>query len=452
MSHGRPSSATSRVFVILLGGALTVSVIVTAVLMWDSRRAEYRRTERATQALAVAIAAAPETAEALAGPIESERVTALQQRMSELRRDVGVSYVTVMDARGRRFTHPDAEEIGKRYRGTIPDGPERFTERWTGTLGPSIRTIAPVAGPSGSTIGWVSVGITVTSVAQEISREIPLALAVSGAFAVTGGVAAFGAGRITRRITGDLSAEAVRDAIISHDSLRTLSESLRAQTHEHANRLHAAIALLELGRKDEAVEMLAATAHRSQELADLVAAPDALEPAVSALIVGKTAQAAERGVSIAVDIDPELPDLPIGAMELVSVIGNLLDNAIDAAATSSIRSREVALRMRAGAPGEGVIDVSDSGDGFSGEARSGMFEWGVSTKRSSTDREVEGRGVGLALVARIVHECGGTIIARESPTTFTVRLPSVRTERSPRRAASTAALATSPGSPPEAHP
>nr|WP_234037197.1 ATP-binding protein [Leucobacter sp. L43] len=139
-------------------------------------------------------------------------------------------------------------------------------------------------------------------------------------------------------------------------------------------------------------------------------------------------------------------------MELISVIGNLLDNAIDAAATSSIRSREVALRMRAGAPGEGVIDVSDSGDGFSGEARSGMFEWGVSTKRLSTDREVEGRGVGLALVARIVHECGGTIIARESPTTFTVRLPSARTERSPRRAASTAAPATPPGSPPEARP
>lgn len=437
MSHGRPPSATSRVFAILLVGVLTVSVVVTALLIWDSRRAEYRRTERTTQALAVAIASAPETAIALAEPIGSERVAALQKRMSELRRNIGVSYITVMDARGTRFTHPDPEEIGKSYRGTIPDRLERYTERWTGTLGPSIRTIAPVVVPSGATLGWVSVGITVSSITQEISREIPLALAVSGAFAGIGGIAAFGARRVTRRITGDLSAEAVRDALISHDSLRTLSESLRAQTHEHGNRLHAAVALLELGRQDEAIDMLAATAHRSQELADLVTAPDALDPAVSALIVGKTAQAAERGVTVTVDIEPELPSIPLGTMELVSVIGNLMDNAIDAAASSSMRSCAVAIRVHSGAHGEVLIDVSDSGDGFASGARKRMFEWGVSTKRTPTDREAEGRGVGLALVARIVSECGGTIVAREAPTTFSVRLPSSGIRRAARSSSTT---------------
>ncbi|MEJ6489962.1 ATP-binding protein [Leucobacter sp. USCH14] len=423
MSHGRSRSATSRVFVVLMCGVLAVSVIVTALLMWDSRRAEYRHTERTTRALAVAVAAAPETAEALADPIGSSRVDALQEHVSHLRRDIGVSYITVMDASGTRFTHPDPAEIGKRYRGTIPVEAASFTERWTGTLGPSIRTIAPVVDRSGATIGWVSVGITVSSIAQEILREMPLVFAVSGAFAAVGGLAALAGRRITRRITGDLSAEAVREALISHDSLRTLSESLRAQTHEHGNRLHAAIALLELGRRDEAIDMLAATAHRSQELADLVAAPDALDHAVSAVIVGKTAQAAERGVTLAADIAPELPDLPLGTMELVSVVGNLLDNAIDAAAASNSRSRTVELRMRAGAQGEVLIDVSDSGDGFGVEDRSSMFDWGVSTKRVPPGREAEGRGVGLALVERIVRECGGSIAVREAPTTFSVRLP-----------------------------
>ncbi|MEV8338353.1 ATP-binding protein [Leucobacter sp. NPDC077196] len=445
MSHEGRSSATSRVFAILMAGVLAVSVIVTALLMWDSRRAEYRHTERTTQALAIAIASAPETAIALSERLESERVALMQEHVSELRRDVGVSYITVMDRDGTRFTHPDPEQIGKRYRGTIPDAPHRLTERWTGTLGPSVRTIAPVTESSGATVGWVSVGITVSSIAEKISDEIPLALAVSGTFAVIGGFAAFAARRVTRRITGDLSAEAVRDALISHDSLRSLSESLAAQTHEHGNRLHAAIALLELGRQDEAIDMLAATALRSQELADVVAAPEALDPAVSALIVGKTAQAAERGVSVAVDIAPELPKLALGAMELVSVIGNLMDNAIDAAASSKFRPRVVELRMHPGERGHVQLTVSDSGEGFTLEARRRMFDWGVSTKQAHPGREAEGRGVGLALVHRIVGDCGGTIVAHEAPTTFVVRLPRSDTGRtaSPAPAPSSGAISAS---------
>ncbi|SDQ34619.1 Histidine kinase-, DNA gyrase B-, and HSP90-like ATPase [Leucobacter chromiiresistens] len=404
-------------------GVLAVSVIVTALLLWDSRRAEYRHSERTTRALAIALASAPHTARALTEPPGSAAAMDAQERVSRLRRDIGVSYITVMDAFGTRLTHPDPTQIGRHYRGTIPDEAEPFTERWTGTLGPSIRTIAPVADASGRTIGWVSVGITVSSIAQEISREIPLVLAVSGAFAAVGAVAALAGRRITRRITGDLSAEAVREALVSHDSLRTLSESLRAQTHEHANRLHAAIALLELGRPDEAIEMLAATASRSQALADLVDAPEELDPVVRAVIVGKTAQASERGVSVAVDIAPALPQLPLGTMELVSVVGNLMDNAIDAAAASSVTPRAVDLRMAGGAPGEVLIEVSDSGDGFGAEARRSMFDWGVSTKRVAPHRAGEGRGVGLALVDRIVREGGGSIAVGEAPTTFSVRLP-----------------------------
>lgn len=428
MRHFGSRSATSRVFLVLMCAVLAVIVIVTALLMWDSRRAEYRHAERTTRALAIALASAPYTARALAEPSSSADAIDVRERVSRLRQDIGVSYITVMDASGTRLTHPDPEQIGGRYRGTIPDEAVPLTERWTGTLGPSVRTIAPVADDSGRTVGWVSVGITVGSIAQEISREVPLVLVVSVAFAAVGAVAALAGRRITRRITGDLSADAVREALVSHDSLRTLSESLRAQTHEHGNRLHAAIALLELGRRDEAIEMLAATASRSQALADLVDAPDALDPAVRAVIMGKTAQASERGVSVAVDLAATLPELPLGTMELVSVIGNLMDNAIYAAASSSTRPRTVDLRLGVEAPGRVLIEVSDSGDGFGAEAGSAIFDWGVSTKQVAPQRAAEGRGVGLALVDRIVRESGGSIAVAEGPTTFSVRLPLRRPE------------------------
>ena len=427
MGHRSTPSATSRVFVILIGGVVIVSVAVTALLVWDSRRAEYRETERTTQALALALSDAPTTAAALASPIGSEPVAELQNRMSRLSREADVSYITVMDARGTRFTHPDRAEIGATYRGTIPDAPRMLTERWTGTLGPSVRSIAPVSAPSGETIGWVSVGITVDTIGTNVLRDLPVVFAVTLVFALVGLAAALAGRRITRRITGDLSADAVRDALVSHDSLRTLSESLRAQTHEHGNRLHAAVALLELGRTEEAIEMLAETSRRSQAMVDRVTAPASIEPAVSALIVGKTAQAAERGVGLEADLAPDAPHTALAAIELVSIIGNLLDNAIDAAASGTVRPRAVRLSI-SGATTTGArglrIRVADSGDGIDGEVRERLFEWGVSTKPTPEGREADGRGVGLALVARIVREAGGVLTVNDAPTTFEVRLPS----------------------------
>ncbi len=114
------------------------------------------------------------------------------------------------------------------------------------------------------------------------------------------------AGRLTRRIAGDLPASAVRDAVSSYESVRTLGEALRAQTHEHGNRMHTAVALIELGRGDEAVELLTETARSSQALVDQVVARDG-DPTVAALLLGKASQAKERGVEWRTDMQPGIP-------------------------------------------------------------------------------------------------------------------------------------------------
>ncbi|MER7151625.1 histidine kinase, partial [Streptomyces lydicus] len=119
------------------------------------------------------------------------------------------------------------------------------------------------------------------------------------------------------------------------DSVRGFAEALRSQAHEAANRLHAVVSLIELGRAEEAVEFATAELELAQALTDQVVGAVA-EPVLAALLLGKAAQANERGVELVLTPDSRIDDglLPPGlpARDLVTVLGNLLDNAIEAAA------------------------------------------------------------------------------------------------------------------------
>ena len=116
------------------------------------------------------------------------------------------------------------------------------------------------------------------------------------------------------------------------DSARGLAESLRSQAHEAANRLHSVISLIELGRTDKALTFATAELAQAQELTDLVGAVD--EPVLTALLLGKAAEASERGVKLEVDPASTVPEGAVPARDLVTIIGDLLDNAIDAATAS----------------------------------------------------------------------------------------------------------------------
>ncbi len=235
--------------------------------------------------------------------------------------------------------------------------------------------------------------------------------------AAIGAAAAWLARRLTRRIAGDLPASAVRDAVSSYESVRTLGEALRAQTHEHGNRMHTAVALIELGRGDEAVELLTETARSSQELVDQVVARDG-DPTVAALLLGKASQAKERGVQWRTDMQPGIPRTALGPVDAVSLVGNLIDNGIDAAAAGP-EPRWVEVAMAQSSGGDIVLTFRDSGEGVPPELHDRVFEHGFSTKPAGA----EGRGVGLALVRAIVDASGGTVELAGPPTTFRVTLP-----------------------------
>lgn len=411
-------STASRVFLVLLIAAVLLGALVAVFLVVEAQRATHSEAERATSVAAVSVAASPLVIDALESGDAAAATRVLEPYVMDIVDTAALDFITTMTPSGVRLTHPDTEQIGRLYLGTIPASPRTLTEVFTGTLGPSVRTIVPVlSSDDGELIGWVSAGVTTESISETLLRRLPLTLGITVGLVVLGALGAWAARRTTRRIAGDLPPGQVRDAVASYESLRTLGEALRAQTHEHGNRMHTAVALLELGRTDEAIEILTETSRQSQSLVDQVTARRAGDPAVGALLLGKASQAKERGIDWRVRIEPDTPRSPLSPVESVAVVGNLIDNAMDAAAHGAERWVEVVLEPSAD---RGIVlRVSDSGGGVPPELHDRIFTNGFSTKPA----DAHGRGVGLALVRSIVIGAGGTIAVSSDPTSFHVVLP-----------------------------
>ncbi len=417
----RAPSAASRVFFVFLGAVVAVAAVVGVALVVVALADERREAETLTLAVARSLASDPAVADAVAAG-GTDATDVLQPIAVSVMTETPIDFVTIMTPGGIRLTHPDPAQIGLPYLGTIAGAAAGgvVLEEFTGTLGPSVRAVVPVLRGE-RVVGLVAAGVTVQSVAGELWGRIPAILGLTAALVAIGAVAAWLARRLTRRVAGDLPASAVRDAVSSYESVRTLGEALRAQAHEHGNRMHTAVALIELGRGAEAIELLTERTRESQQLVDRMSPLRDGEPAVEALLLGKASQASELGVGWSVEIDDDAPRSALGAVDAVSVVGNLIDNAIDAAAAGA-EPRWVRVRIEpSGTPAEAsvAISVSDSGPPIPTEVRARMFERGFSTKPAGPS----GRGVGLALAHDIVTASGGGIGLSDSPTTFRVVLP-----------------------------
>ena len=208
------------------------------------------------------------------------------------------------------------------------------------------------------------------------------------------------------------------------DSVRAFAESLRAQAHEAGNRLHTTVSLIELGRGQDAVDFATAELASAQRLTDRVV--DAVgEPVLAALLLGKSATAHERGVRLEIDPGTAVVATGIPSGELVTIVGNLLDNAIDAALAGE-PPREV--HVAAWVDQDRLeIQVEDSGPGLTEQQLPRVFERGWTTKETAAVDGVPtgvGRGLGLALVDQAVRRNGGSVTVRPGPgAQFSVSLP-----------------------------
>ncbi|MER7780240.1 sensor histidine kinase [Streptomyces sp. NPDC096191] len=185
------------------------------------------------------------------------------------------------------------------------------------------------------------------------------------------------------------------------DSTRGLIDALRAQDHEHANRMHTLLGLLELGMYDDAVEFVGEVVGDHRVTAEQIT-ERIQDPLLAALLVGKATVAAERGVTLWVSDRTRLPDRLVDPRGLVTIVGNLVDNALDATAGTPHARVEVELRAQGRAA---TLRVRDTGPGIPAEHRELVFTAGWSTKEPPAHRR---RGIGLSLVRRLAERQGGS--------------------------------------------
>ncbi|MCB5275786.1 Sensor histidine kinase DcuS [Arthrobacter sp. SO5] len=564
-------SIARRLFVAHLLFVLALTAIVGTAAFVDARDHAYDEAGRRMAGIATAVADNPQVLQAADAANPS---ALLQPYALKVMQDADADFITIMATDRTRWTHPRDEELGRPYIGSVDAAlnGQVFTEITAGTLGPSVRTIAPVKDPDGSVRALVAAGVTVRTVDIAVSGRLPALLAISLALLAGGSVASWLLGRYLRRVTRGWGPEqlaqlfayyesvlhSVREGVILVDSrgnvvmyndqaaallglapqssdggppelrssaggqkapslaelplapslkelfesgrtahdeihltgsrvlvvnqgpavgpgpasgrqraavsgtpvfgtvatirdrteieslgseletMRTLSDALRAQTHEHANRLHTIVSLMELGRSTEALEFATQDLELSQRLTDdLVSSID--EPVLGALIMGKAAEAHERGVELILNTAGSAAVTGLAVQDLVAILGNLLDNAIDAAAEAPApKLVELTVETAAGAL---RITVEDSGPGIDPEAVEEIFRHGFSTKAAGPS----GRGLGLALVRQAVHRLGGSMtITSPAGALFHVTLPTAPAARAVPDRTDPATAATTP--------
>ena len=197
-------------------------------------------------------------------------------------------------------------------------------------------------------------------------------------------------------------------------------DNLRIMRHEQLNRMTTLSGLLHMGHYDEAIRYIQAQSEHAQELLDFISSRFS-SPTLCGLLLGKAARAREKGVALSFDPACQLarPLPSLIESELISIIGNLLDNAIEATQRAELPHEPVEVLIQLNAR-ELMIEVADRGIGIDPAIRDHIFERGITTKTRGD------HGIGLYLIEHYVTQAGGTIeVADNSPrgAIFTLFIP-----------------------------
>jgi two-component system CitB family sensor kinase len=201
-----------------------------------------------------------------------------------------------------------------------------------------------------------------------------------------------------------------------------LAEGLRAQSHEFSNKLHVVSGLLELGHVDAAIAFIQRVGSGGP-LSTLDGHDGIADVETAALVLAKRSRARELGLSLEIDPDSHLEAVTDAAQrtDLVTIVGNLLDNAIEAGTLGG----RIDLSIRDDdEDGMLVVRVDDDGPGVPPDRRAAVFEPDVSGKAPVPGKPR--RGIGLAIVQRVATRLGGRASVEDSPAggaRFVVRLP-----------------------------
>ena len=202
--------------------------------------------------------------------------------------------------------------------------------------------------------------------------------------------------------------------------IQEYSEVLRTQTHEYSNKLHTLAGLIQLGSHQEALDLIGRETSGYQELLGTLA-ETVPEPLLSAIILGKYNRAQELRINFQLDPESRMIDIPkkINREKIVTILGNLLENAIEAAQENTSGKRTVLLSMT-DFGNDLIFEVEDSGSGIEDESVDLSLQHGFTTKSGT------GRGIGLSLVHENLKYLGGHLTVVRSSLggmRFTIYIP-----------------------------
>ena len=202
--------------------------------------------------------------------------------------------------------------------------------------------------------------------------------------------------------------------------IQEYSEVLRTQTHEYSNKLHTLAGLIQLGSHQEALDLIGRETSGYQELLGTLA-ETVPEPLLSAIILGKYNRAQELRINFQLDPESRMIDIPkkINREKIVTILGNLLENALEAAQENTSGKRTVQLSMT-DFGNDLIFEVEDSGSGIEDESVDLSLQHGFTTKSGT------GRGIGLSLVHENLKYLGGHLTVVRSSLggmRFTIYIP-----------------------------
>jgi two-component system, CitB family, sensor kinase len=202
------------------------------------------------------------------------------------------------------------------------------------------------------------------------------------------------------------------------DVTRTTTDTLRAQAHEFSNQLHVISGLIQLEEYPEVVRYVTRLSRSQARLNDKVTS-SIDDPSLAALLIAKASQAAEQGAQLRILERTRLGRVDdLLSADLTTVVGNLVDNALDAIGYAP--DGWVAVEIVEG-DGSVCVVVRDSGPGVTPEFAEEVFRHGFTTKAAGAPGQ---RGIGLALTRLVCTRRGGRVSVRnDDGAVFTAELP-----------------------------
>ncbi|CAM3824826.1 DcuS/MalK family sensor histidine kinase [Mesobacillus zeae] len=182
--------------------------------------------------------------------------------------------------------------------------------------------------------------------------------------------------------------------------VKMYAEALRAQSHEFMNRLHVILGMISMEWYDELKDFIHNIVDQNHHEIGTITGY-IKDPALAGFFIGKLSYAREENVDLNIVYESVIPEPNHAEIthELITIIGNLIDNAIEAVAESPHKTVEVKLKYESQSLN---LEIMDSGPGIKTEIAQEIFQKGFSTKGSN-------RGYGLYLVQKSVAKLGGEL-------------------------------------------